>query len=73
LLTGLKVIQDEGCGLPSAPSFAIEYPLEKSYVEIGKMIGMDWVRQTRLPLKSDTEPFRGLLVSGLYCLKKGDQ
>jgi len=44
LLTGLKVIQDEGCGLPSAPSFAIEYSLEKSYIEIGKMIGMDWVK-----------------------------
>jgi uncharacterized protein (DUF169 family) len=44
LLTGLRAIQDEGYGLPSSPSFAIEYPLEKMYVEIGKSIGMDWVR-----------------------------
>jgi len=44
LISGLEAIRDDGCGLPSAPSFAIEYPLEKSYIEIGKMIGMDWVR-----------------------------
>ena len=44
LLTGLQAIRDTGCGLPSSPSFAIEYPLEKMYVEIGKSIGMDWVR-----------------------------
>ena len=43
-LTGLQAIQDTGCGLPSSPSFAIEYSLEKMYVEIGKSIGMDWVR-----------------------------
>jgi len=44
LLTGLKAMRDTDCGLPSAPSFAIEYPLEKSYVEIGKIIGMNWVK-----------------------------
>ena len=44
LLTGLKAMRDTDCGLPSAPSFAIEYPLEKSYVEIGKLIGMNWVK-----------------------------
>ncbi len=44
LLTGLEAIRETGCGLPSSPSFAIEYPLEKAYVEIGKAIGMDWVR-----------------------------
>jgi uncharacterized protein (DUF169 family) len=44
LLTGLRVIRDGGFGLPSSPSFAIEYPLEERYVEIGKSIGMDWVR-----------------------------
>jgi uncharacterized protein (DUF169 family) len=44
LLIGLRAIRDKGYGLPSSPSFAIEYPLEKMYVEIGKSIGMDWVR-----------------------------
>jgi len=44
LLDGLKAIYESGCGLPSDISFAVEYPLEKSYVEIGKRIGMDWVR-----------------------------
>lgn len=44
LLAGIKAIQAAGGGLPSAPSFAIEYPLEKSYIEFGKLIGMDWVR-----------------------------
>ena len=44
LLTGLQAIRDTGCGLPSSPSFEIEYPLEKRYVEIGKSIGMEWVR-----------------------------
>ncbi|MFC1661533.1 DUF169 domain-containing protein, partial [Gemmatimonadota bacterium] len=44
LVKGLRAIRDVGCGLPSSPSFAIEYPLEERYVEIGKSIGMDWVR-----------------------------
>ena len=44
LLTGLRTIRDARFGLPSSPSFAIEYPLEEEYVEIGKSIGMDWVR-----------------------------
>jgi uncharacterized protein (DUF169 family) len=44
LLAGLRAIRDTGCGLPSSPSFAVEYPLEESYVEIGKAIGMDWVK-----------------------------
>ena len=44
LLAGLRAIRDTGCGLPSSPSFAIEYPLEEAYVEIGKSIGMDWVK-----------------------------
>ena len=44
LLAGLKAIWDAGLGLPSNPTFAMEYPLEKSYVEIGKLIGMDWVK-----------------------------
>ena len=43
LLAGLRAIRNTGCGLPSSPSFAIEYPLPESYVEIGKSIGMDWV------------------------------
>jgi len=44
LLSGLRAIRDTGCGLPTSPSFAIEYPLEKSYVELAHVIGMDWVR-----------------------------
>ncbi len=44
LLRGLQAMLDTDCGLPSAPTFAIEYPLEKSYIKIGKMIGMDWVK-----------------------------
>jgi len=44
LLAGLKAILDASWGLPSNPTFAMEYPLEKSYVEIGKLIGMDWVK-----------------------------
>ncbi len=44
LLAGLKAIRDTGCGLPSSPSFATEYPLEESYVELAHAVGMDWVR-----------------------------
>jgi len=44
LLEGLAAIAATDCGLPSDMSFQIEYPLEKSYVEIGREIGMDWVR-----------------------------
>lgn len=43
LLAGLRAIRDAGCGLPSSPAFAIEYPLEESYVELGRAVGMDWV------------------------------
>jgi len=44
LLKGLKAIQNEGLGLPLRRSPASEYPLPPSYVEIGKMVGMDWVK-----------------------------
>ena len=44
LLTGLKAIQKEGLGVPLHVSVAVEYPLPESYVNLGKMIGMDWVR-----------------------------
>ena len=44
LVDGLAAIAASGCGLPSDMSFQIEYPLEKSYVDIGRQIGMDWVR-----------------------------
>lgn len=44
LLAGLRAIRDTGCGLPSSPSFAVEYSLEESYVEIGQSIGMEWVK-----------------------------
>jgi len=44
LYEGLLAIQKESLGLPMNLSPAIEYPLPKSYVEIGKMMGMSWVR-----------------------------
>ena len=44
LVDGLAAIAASGGGLPSDMSFQIEYSLEKSYVEIGREIGMGWVR-----------------------------
>ncbi len=44
LLRGLRAIQEAGGGFPLCISLSIEYPLPKSYVEMGKMIGMDWVK-----------------------------
>ncbi len=44
LYKGLLAIQREDLGIPLNVSPAIEYPLPKSYVEIGKIMGMDWVK-----------------------------
>jgi hypothetical protein len=44
VLEGLLHIQRGGHGLPLALSLRPEYDLPAAYVEIGKMIGMDWVR-----------------------------
>jgi hypothetical protein len=44
LLEGLRAIQDQKLGLPLHLSPAAEYNLPKSYVKIGKEIGMDWVK-----------------------------
>jgi len=44
LFLGLRAIQSEGLGLPLHISPAIEYPLPEAYVEIGKLLGMDWVK-----------------------------
>lgn len=44
LVAGLEAIRETGHGLPSSPSFAIEYPLQEAYVELGREIGMNWVR-----------------------------
>ncbi|MFW5952309.1 MAG: DUF169 domain-containing protein, partial [Gemmatimonadota bacterium] len=44
LLRGLEAVADPGHGLPSAPSFAVEYPLQQAYVELGRELGMGWVR-----------------------------
>jgi uncharacterized protein (DUF169 family) len=44
VLEGLLHVQRGGGGLPLALSLRPEYDLPPSYVEIGKMIGMDWVR-----------------------------
>lgn len=44
LLTGLNAIQKEGFGLPLRLTPSIEYPLQESYIQIAKSIGMDWVK-----------------------------
>lgn len=44
LVAGLEAIAETGHGLPSSPSFAIEYPLQGAYAELGREIGMSWVR-----------------------------
>lgn len=44
LLRGLRAIQEAGRGFPLRVNLPIEYPLPESYVEIGKTIGMDWVK-----------------------------
>ena len=44
LYEGLKAIKEEKLGLPLNLSLAIEYNLPESYVEIGKIIGMEWVK-----------------------------
>ena len=44
LLRGLRASQERGHGLPTRTNMSIEYPLPEPYVEIGKMIGMDWVK-----------------------------
>lgn len=44
LLDGLRAMAEAGWGLPSSPTFATEYPLQRSYVEMGRAMGMDWVR-----------------------------
>jgi len=41
---GLLAIQKEGWGFPLHLSPAIEYPLPEAYVEIGKRMGMHWVK-----------------------------
>lgn len=44
LVAGLEAIEATGHGLPSSPSFAIEYPLQPAYAELGRELGMSWVR-----------------------------
>ena len=44
LVGGLAASRETGNGLPSSPTFAIEYPLEEAYVELGREIGMSWLR-----------------------------
>lgn len=44
LLNGLKSIHKEGFGLPLRLTPSIEYPLPKSYIQIAKSIGMEWVK-----------------------------
>ena len=42
LLEGLHAIQEQKLGLPLHLSPAAEYPLPKSYVKLGKELGMVW-------------------------------
>ena len=44
LLEGLRAIQEQKLGLPLCLSPAAEYNLPKSYVKLGKELGMDWVK-----------------------------
>lgn len=44
LLRGLKGVCEAGIGLPLRVTPAIEYPLQQSYVEIGRLTGMDWLK-----------------------------
>jgi uncharacterized protein (DUF169 family) len=44
LVAGLSAIQKAVSGIPLQISLAAEYYLPKSYVKIGKMLGMDWVK-----------------------------
>jgi len=44
LLRSLRDSQRRNYGLPHQVLMPIEYPLPEAYVEIGKIIGMDWVK-----------------------------
>jgi hypothetical protein len=43
-LEGLRHSKEHGRGLPLKLGLEPEYRLAPSYVEIGKMMGMDWVK-----------------------------
>ncbi len=43
LLQGLRASEERGHGMPQGVDMQIEYPAPEAYVEIGKLIGMDWV------------------------------
>lgn len=55
LLRGLRVAKEKGQGLPRQVDTSAEYPLAEPYVEIGKLIGMDWVKVTSLSLRPDID------------------
>ncbi len=44
LLEGLRAAHKTGKGLPRQPNMSIEYPQNPWYMEIGKMLGMDWLK-----------------------------
>ena len=44
LLRGLRASEERGHGMPQRVDMLSEYPAPESYVEIGKLIGMDWVK-----------------------------
>ena len=44
LLAGLRAMKEGGFGLPLQLTPSIEYPLQNSYIEIARLMGMDWVK-----------------------------
>lgn len=44
LLRALRAAQEGGLGMPYRVTMPTDYPLRESYVEMGKLIGMDWIK-----------------------------
>jgi uncharacterized protein (DUF169 family) len=43
-VAALAYAQEHGHGLPLVPAMSTEYEMEESYLKIGRLIGMDWLR-----------------------------
>lgn len=44
VVLGLRYLGDQGYGFPQVVTLMPEYELLESYVKIGKMMGMEWLR-----------------------------
>ncbi len=44
LLRGLRFFQEKGHGLPRRVDMLNEYQLPEIYIEIGKLMGMNWLK-----------------------------